>query len=208
MNNENEKQTKNVEGLKKKVHQSWYEDGLFEISFGICYLISSLVFLSPIIKFLPRSSNLSVVFLRLIVVSTIVAGTFLLIRKLKEKFVWSKAGYSVRRDYNPKMVLILAGVIFLFLAFYMLGLRFQSSKIATLFLGFVMFFVFIAQYIQAGKTKRFLLLSPIPLLIAVVSSLLGLTSGDSLFLMTYILGCTFLISGVIVYRDSSRKLTE
>jgi len=208
MNSENKKKSENMQDLKEKVHQSWYEDGMFEISFGICYLIASLIFLSPLIKFLPRSSRLSVIFLRLIVVSAIVAGTFWLIRKLKKNFVWRKVGYSVRRDYHPELVLVLAILSFLFLAFSMFGLHFLSSKIATFLLGFVMFFVFIAQYIQAGKIKRFLVLSPLPLLIAGVSSFLGVTWGDSLFLMIYILGCTFLVFGIIVYRNFKRTLRQ
>ncbi len=208
MNSENKKKSENMQDLKEKVHQSWYEDGMFEISFGICYLIASLIFLSPLIKFLPHSSRLSVIFLRLIVVSAIVAGTFWLIRKLKKNFVWRKVGYSVRRDYHPELVLVLAILSFLFLAFSMFGLHFLSSKIATFLLGFVMFFVFIAQYIQAGKIKRFLVLSPLPLLIAGVSSFLGVTWGDSLFLMIYILGCTFLVFGIIVYRNFKRTLRQ
>jgi len=117
MDNAKERKEENIEDLKKKVHQSWYEDGLFEISFGICYLIVGLMFVSPIMRFL-HGSRISIVFLRLIVVLAIVGGSFLLIRKLKEKVVWNRTGYSARRDYNPKMVLILAFVIFLFFGFY------------------------------------------------------------------------------------------
>ncbi len=207
MDNAKERKEENIEDLKKKVHQSWYEDGLFEISFGICYLIVGLMFVSPIMRFL-HGSRISIVFLRLIVVLAIVGGSFLLIRKLKEKVVWNRTGYSARRDYNPKMVLILAFVTFLFFGFYILDLSFLSSGISTLLLGLIMFFVFITQYVQAGKPIRFLILSPIPLLVAGINYILGLTPDDGLFLMIYILGCTFLISGVIVYMNFRRKLTE
>ncbi len=200
-----EKKSEKVEDLKKKVHRAWYEDGIFEIGFGMLYLIVGLVFVSPIMKFL-HGSRLSIVFLRLIVVLAIVGGISWLIRKFKEKVVWNKAGYSARRDYNPKMVLILAVVIFLFFGFYILDLSFLLSGISTFLLGFIMFFVFVAQYVQAGKPIRFLVLSPIPLLVAGVNYLLGLTPDDGLFLMIYILGCTFLISGVVVYVNFKRKL--
>lgn len=208
MSSLNEKKSEDIEDLKRKVHRDWYEDGIFEICFGICYLIVGLMFVSPTVKILPHGPRLSIVFLRLIVVLAIVGGSFGLMRKLKEKVVWSRAGYSVRRDYNPKVVLILVGVIFLFFGFYILDLRFLSSGISAFLLGFIMFFVFIAQYVQAGKAIRFLVFSPIPLLIAGVNYLLGLTPDDGLFLMIYILGCTFLISGVIVYTKFRRKLTE
>jgi len=206
MSGENEKQTEDVEDLKKKVHKDWYEDGIFEIGFGMLYLIVGLVFLSPGMKFL-HGSRLSMVFLRLVVVLAIVGGAFWLVRKLKEKVVWNRAGYSARRDYNPKTVLILTVVIFLFFGFYVLSFRSLSSRISTFSLGFMMFFVFIAQYIQAGKPIRFLVFSLIPLLVAGVNYFLGSTLDDGLFLMIYILGCTFLISGIIVYTKFKRKST-
>ncbi len=205
MNSAKERKGENVEDLKKKVHKDWYEDGMFEIGFGMLYLIVGLVFLSPGMKFL-HGSRLSMVFLRLVVVLAIVGGAFWLIRKLKEKVVWNRAGYSARRDYNPKTVLILSGVIFLFFGFYVLSFRFLSSGISTVFLGVMMVFVFIAQYIQAGKPIRFLVFSLIPLLVAGVNYFLGSTLDDGLFLMIYILGCTFLISGVVVYVNFKRKL--
>jgi len=201
-----ERKSENVEDLKKKIHRAWYEDGIFEIGFGILYLIVGLVFISPGMKFL-HGPRLSMVFLRLVVVLAIVGGIFWLIRKLKEKVVWSRLGYSVVRDYNPKMGLILAGVIFLFFGFYILDLRFLLSGISTFLLGFIMFFLFVAHYVQTGKTIRFLVLSPIPLLVAGVNYLLGSTLDDGLFLMIYIVGCTFLISGVIVYIKFKRKST-
>lgn len=208
MDSISEKKSENMQDLKKKVHRDWYEDGIFEICFGICYLIVGLMFVSPTVKILPHGPRLSIVFLRLIVVLAIVGGSFGLIRKLKEKVVWNRTGYSARRDYNPKMVLILAVVIFLFFGFYILDLSFLSSGISTLLLGFIMFFVLVAQYVQAGKPIRFLTLSPIPLLVAGLNYILGLTPDDGLFLMIFIFGCTFLISGVIVYTNFRRKLTE
>jgi hypothetical protein len=206
MNKAKQRRLENIEDLKKEVHRDWYEDGIFEICFGMLYLIVGLVFVSPNMKFL-HGSHLSIVFLRLIVLLAILGGTFWLIRKLKEKVVWSRLGYSARTDYNFKMVLILTVVIFLFFGFYILDLSFLSSGISTFLLGFIMFFVFVAQYVQAGKSIRFLVLSPIPLLIAGINYLLGLTPDDGLFLMIYILGCTFLISGVIVYVNFKRQLT-
>jgi len=208
MNGENEREADKVVNLKNKVFQTWVEDGMFEICFGVCLLIVGLVFLSPVIKFLPHSSRLSVVFLRLIVVSAIVAGTFWLIRKLKEKFIWSKVGYSVVKDYYPKSVWIVLSLIFLFLVFAVFSIRFLSNEITACLFGLVVSFGFVAEYIQAGKIKRFLFFSFLPILIAGVSSLLGVTWGDSIFLMIYILGCALLISGVIVYVNFRRKSIE
>jgi len=205
MSSAKEKKAENIGDLKKKVHKDWYEDGMFEIGFGMLYLIVGLMFISPGMKFL-HGPRLSMVFLRLVVVLAIVGGIFWLIRKFKERVVWNRAGYSARRDYNPKTVLILTVVIFLFFGFYVLSFRLLPSGISTFSLGFMMFFVFVAQYIQAGKPIRFLVFSLIPLLVAGVNYFLGSTLDDGLFLMIYILGCTFLISGVIVYVNFRRKM--
>jgi len=207
MNSENEREADKVVNLKNKVFQTWVEDGMYEICFGICCLVVSLVFTSPIVKILPHGSSLSVSFLHLILALAIVAGAFWIVRKLKEKFIWRKVGYSVIKDYYPKSVWIVLGLIFLFLVFAVFSIRFLSDEITVCLFGLVMSFGFVAEYIQAGKTKRFLFFSFLPILIAGVSSLLGVTWEDSIFLMIFILGCALLISGVIVYVNFKRKLT-
>ncbi len=208
MNIAREKKSENIEDLKNKVFQTWVEDGMFEICFGICYLSVGLVFASPFVKILPSGSRLGVAFLRLILASSIVGGTFWLIRKLKEKFIWREAGYSVIKDYYPKSVWVVLSLIFLFVGFAMFSIRFLSHEITIFLFGLVMSFAFVAEYIQAGRVRRFLLFSLLPILTVGVSYILGVTWGDSLFLMIYILGCALLISGVIVYMNFKRKSTE
>jgi hypothetical protein len=208
MDNTKEKKAENVEDLKNKVYRTWYEDGIFEICFGICCIVIGLIFLSPVIEFMPTISRLSKVFLHLVLALAIVGVTFWSIRKSKEKVVWRKTGYSVIKDYYPKSVWIILSLILFSFGFAVFSIRFLSNEITIFLFGLVMAFAFVAEYIQAGKIKRFLSFSFLPPLIAGGSSLLGVIWEDSIFLVVYILGCALLISGVIVYMNFRRKLTE
>ncbi len=208
MDSPNEEKAVNTGILKNEVCRSWYEDGMFEIGVGVLFLFIALGLYLGSRFGLPAHFNLIVKLLWSAAYIGLGFGTFWLVRKLKEKFVWRKVGYSVIKDYYPKSVWVVLSLIFLFVVFAMFSIRFLSNEITIFLFGLVITFAFVAEYIQAGKIKRFLFFSFLSILIAGVSSLLGITWRDSIFLMVYVLGCALLISGVIVYMNFRRKLTE
>lgn len=207
MNSYKEKKSENVQKLREKVNSSWYEDGMFEISFGVAMFFIGLGYFSPKIPFLPNTFP-AIFFSRIIFIVIGVSSFFWLNRKFKEKHVWGKAGYSIPSNDCSKSVKtsILAGFVFYLLA--LLGRRFLSSEVTILLTGSAIVFAYIALFFQSGKTRRFLAFSVLTLIIAGVTAILRIFYPQAIYLMLFILGCASFISGVIVYGKFRRKLTS
>jgi uncharacterized Tic20 family protein len=205
MDSSNEKNLKSIQNLKEKIKSAWYEDGMFEIGIGVLTLFVSFSYFIFRAKLLP-ANRLTRSFL-LCVMPLIGSIVYLwLMRKLKKKFVWDKTGYSVGRDNYSKSIWFFLCLSLLFLLFAVFSIRSLSSEITVLSFGFFLCFVYITQFFLAGRMKRFLIYSILPLVIACVYIFLGLPWDSSFYLMLFIIGCASIVSGIIVYRDFRRKL--
>jgi hypothetical protein len=208
----NEKKSENIQNLKGKVSRSWYEDGMFEISFGIFMLfISSGWFVNGsryLPQILPKHLYITVRFLWLLLLIGVILGFIWLTKKLKKEFVWSKVGYSVTKDSYPKSSRIFLILAFLFLFTAVFGTDLLSPKIRIIATGFGLCFAYIAQFFQAGRIRRFLVFSSFPPVIAVINSFLGFSWEQNLYLIIFVIGVASIISGMIVYKNFEKELTE
>ena len=201
----NDKNSESIQGLKEEVSRSWYEDGMVEISVGITLLFLSIALFLYGTK--PCRVLYDAIFVSAILTSLVV-GTLWLPRKLKGRFVWNKVGYSVVKDPYPKSVCVFLGLSLLCGAFFIFSIRFLSNEIAILSFGFVMFFALLSQFFQAGRMKRFLFVSFSPLFIAVISSFLRLSWQQSVEVAISAIGCVSILSGVIVYKNFNKEITQ
>jgi MFS family permease len=204
MDSSKQKKSGDIQSLKEDVTRSWYEDGMFEISIGITFVFAGLVFLGFKIKLLPRFLN-SIIFAIIIVILGLI-GSIWLPRKLKGKFVWRKTGYSIVKEPYPKSTLVFLGLSLLSGAFAVFGIRFISTEFAVFSAGFAFFFAYISQFFQAGRIKRFLFTSFIPLFAVGVCTLSGLSWEQSIAITFLVTGFVSLVSGIIVYGQFNRKL--
>jgi hypothetical protein len=178
---------------------------MFEIGFGVVSLFVGLMLLLYKIK-MPKVFYLVISPVTVIVV--VLICSYWLPRKLKEKFIWGKAGYSIGKDCLPNPAWVFLGLSLLSGVFAIVSFRFLSSDISILLIGFTMFFAFISQFFQAERIRRFLVLSVIPLFVAGGSILLDFSFKQSIDLMVFVIGFAFIVSGVIVYRRFVRKLSR
>jgi len=197
MDSYNEKKSENIKELKEEVTRRWYEDGLFEISIGITYLLLGSMIL--FYKMTPFRLLYTVIWI-LIYGTIAFIGGILLPRKLKAKLVWSKIGYSITKEYYPISFWVFLGLAFLSGALAVFSVAFLTSEVATLFFGGVFFFSGISQFFQAGGIKRFLYVSFIPLFAAGICALLGVFWKQSIVIIVFTVGCVSLIFGVGVYK--------
>jgi uncharacterized membrane protein HdeD (DUF308 family) len=87
----NKKSLEDVQKLKKKVNRCWWEDGISEILWGLCYLLvgSGDLFL----HLYGQHTSLKVVGTVMIVAG--VVATIFLLKYFKAKYVWSETGYAI-----------------------------------------------------------------------------------------------------------------
>jgi hypothetical protein len=208
MSREDQKKAVNTGILKNEVCRSWYEDGMFEIGVGVLFLFIALGLYLGFRFGLPAHFNLIVKLLWSAAYIGLGFGTFWLIRKLKEKLVWNKAGYSVIRDSYPKIsvVFLFLGLFFLFFSIY--GHRFLTPEIRILSTGTGLCFAFISQFYQAGKTRRLLFFCILPIFIAAVNIFLDVSWELNLYFQILIIGLALIASGSIAYREFKRNPTE
>ena len=208
MDNISEKKSESMQGLKREVARSWYEDGMFEISVGVLFLFIALGLYLGFRFGLPAHFNLIVKLLWSAAYIGLGFGTFWLIRKLKEKLVWDKVGYSVIRDSYPKIsvVFLFLGLFFLFFSIY--GHHFLTPEIRILSTGTGLCFAFVSQFYQAGKTRRLLFFCILPIFIAVVNIFLDVSWELNLYLQILVIGLALIASGSIAYREFKRNPTE
>ena len=201
------RQSANRNNLKEKVDRSWYEDGMFEICIGILFLFIVLGLYLGFKFGLPARFSLIVKLLWSAAYIILGFGAYWLIRKLKEKLVWDKAGYSLIRDSYPKVsvVFLFLGLFFLFLSIY--GYRFLIQPIRILSTGLGLCFAFVSQFFQAGKTRRFLLFCVLPIFIAAINISLDVSWELNLCLQILIIGLALITSGSIAYRAFKRNST-
>ena len=206
MDEVNEKNFESVQKLKEGVCKSWWNDGMFEISFGIVMFFIGLGYFVPKTPFLP-DTFLAISCARIILMVIGVLGFFWLNRKFKEKYIWGKTGYSVLANTCSKSVKISIFAGFLFYILAMLSRRFLPSEAIILLTGSAIVFACVSLFFQSGKAKRFLAFSVLPLIIAGVTSILRVFYPQAIYLMLLILGCVSLMSGFIVYMNFRGELT-
>lgn len=204
MSSLNEKKSENIQNLKKEVTRRWYEDGTVEISFGVTLLFLGLMIL--FYKMTPFRPLYTVIWI--LVYGTIVfVGSIKLPRKLKEKLIWDKVGYSITKEYYPISFWVFLGLSFLSGVLAVFSIVFFTSEVATLFFGGVWFFGAISQFFQAGRIKRFLYLSFFPLFVAVICALIGLFWKQSVGVIVFSVGCGFLFFGVKAYKTFKGEIS-
>ena len=206
-NDDKKRQSANRKDLKEKVDRSWYEDGMFEIGVGILFLFIVLGLYLGFKFGLPARFSLIVKLLWSAAYIILGFGAYWLIRKLKEKLVWDKAGYSLIRDSYPKIsvVFLFLGLLFLFLSIY--GHGFLNPPIRILSTGLGLCFAFVSQFFQAAKIRRFLLFCILPIFIAAANIFLDISWQLNLALQILIIGLALIISGSIAYRGFKRNST-
>jgi hypothetical protein len=197
MDDVSEKKSENMQDLKKEVTRRWYKDGLFEVSVGIvCLFLGLMVLFYRMAPFRPLYTVIWI-----LVYGTIVfVGSIWLPRKLKERLIWDKVGYSITKECYPISFWVFLSLAFLSGVLAVFSVAFLSSEVATLFFGGVWFFGSISQFFQAGRIKIFLYLSFVPLFVAGVCALLGLSWKQSIGVIVFAVGCVSLISGIVVYK--------
>jgi hypothetical protein len=204
MDSSNEKNLKSIQNLKNQVLKFRYEDGMFEISIGVWALFVNFCYFIFKAKLLPINRLTSSFLLCAVPLIGFIVYLWLM-RKLKKKLVWDKAGYSVCKNYYSKAIWFFLCLSLLFTLFAVLSIRFLSSEITVLSLGLFLCSAYITQFFQAERMKRFLMYSILPLLIAGINVFLGLPWYSSFCLMLFIIGCASFVSGTIVYRNFRRR---
>jgi len=192
-----------VNEIRKKVRRTWWEDGLEEIVWGAVLLFVSFGWFVLEAKMLSSNIYRVVQFLWAIIVIGCCFVGYWIHRKLKAKYVWKKTGYSIP-SYN-KLARVLLVVTFLFGGFLVFSYFLFSSRISVLFLGLAVFMGSLVTFSSSGL-KRFLVVGFFPLVIGIVGSIANLSLGTSLYLMVFVVGVVFLISGIRVYREFKKKV--
>ena len=186
-----------IETLKNRVKASWLEDGIWEILWGIWFLlVSGGAFLIYIYKESPA--------LKIAGLVMIIIGSFtpiLLWRRFRTKYSWAKGGYSIlRHKYSvPSGITITLGLL-AFFGYLFVGVHFKGFL-----LGMFIFFILLSIYFSSGL-KRFVIISAIPLLAGIIS-LLFKTPNEIIFnFMVFCpTGIALLISGLKAFREFERK---
>lgn len=207
MDSSKQKKSENIQKLRENVNRSWWEDGMFEISFGILMFFIGLGYFVPKIPFLP-DTFLAVFSSRIILIVIGVFGFFWLNRKFKEKFVWGKTGYSIPACAYSKSVKISISIGFLcylLALFALFSRRLPPSETAILSTGFAISLAYITLFFQSGRIRRFLLLSFLPIISAAIIALLKIFYQEGIYLMFFIIGSATVVSGIIVYEKFRRN---
>ncbi len=205
MSDPKENQQENIKDLKEKVARYGYQDGMVEISIGITYLFLGLMLF--FYKATPIRPLYAVIFV-LTCWGILFAGGIWLLRKLKGRFVWDKIGYSITRGSYPKTLWVFLGLSLLSAAFAVFSIRLFSPEITIASFGCCFFFGLISQFFQAGKIRRFLYISFVPLFAVGICILLGLFWKQSIVVMFISIGSVFIVSGVIVYKAFRGRYDE
>jgi hypothetical protein len=203
-----EEKSESIQGLKREVARRWYEDGMFEIGIGMLFLFIVLGLYLGFRFGLPSRFNLIVKLLWSIGYISLGFAACWLIRKLKEKLVWGKDGYSVIRDVYSEPVLIFMSLGLLFLLISVYSSQFLIEEVRLSLTGLGLCFAFVAQFFQTGKLKRFLLFCILPIFVALINILLDVSWKQNLYLEILIIGFALIVSGTIAYKRFKRKSPE
>jgi len=195
----NELNREKIETIKSRVRASWLEDGLWEILWGIWFLlVSGGAFLIYLYK---ESPALKIAGLAMIIIGSVTP--LLLWRRFRVKYSWTKGGYSILRHkyFAASGIAIVLGLL-TFFSYLFFGVLFKG-----VLLGLFIFFILLSIYFSSGL-KRFFIISVIPLLAGIIS-LLFKTPNEIIFNFTVFFptGIALTISGSIAYRAFKRNST-
>jgi len=196
----NEMNREKIETIKSRVRASWLEDGLWEILWGIWFLmVSGGAFLIYIYKESPA--------LKIAGLAMIIIGSFtpiLLWKYFRSKYSYPKGGYAVLRNkYTISSGIAVVVSLLSFLWYMFIGVHYKG-----VLLGLFLFCVLLAIYFSSGL-KRFAIASSIPLLAGIISLLFKSPNGIIFNFMVFCpTGIALLVSGAITYRNFKRKVTE
>ncbi len=205
MGDVSEKKSESMQDLKRGVARYGYQDGVVEISIGIiCLFLGLILFFYKAKPFRP----IYAVAFSLMSLGVLFVGGVWLLRKLKGKFVWGKTGYYITKGAYPKLFWVFMGLSLMAVVFAVLSVRSFSSEVTVFLFGFAMFFGLISQFFEAGKIKRFLCISFVPLFTAGICVLMGSSWKKSLVAVFLATGCVFLVSGIVVYKKFRGKYDE
>ena len=196
----NELSEEKIEAIKNRVKASWLEDGIWEILWGIWFLlVSSGAF---VIYLYRESSPLKITGAAMIVVGSITP--LLLWKYFRSKYSYPKGGYAVLRNkYNVSSgIAVVVGLL------SFLGYMFFSVQYKGALLGLFLFCVLLAIYFSSGL-KRFVIISSIPLFAGIISFLFKTPNEIiSNFMVFCPAGIALLISGLKAFRRFGREYEE
>jgi hypothetical protein len=189
-----------IETIKSRVRASWLEDGLWEILWGIWFLmVSGGAFLIYLYKESPA--------LKIAGLAMIIIGSFtplLLWRRFRAKYSWAKGGYSIlRHKYSAASGIAIALSLFSFFGYLLVGVHFKGFL-----LGMFIFFILLSIYFYSGL-KRFVIISSIPLSAGIISLLF---KNPNEIILNFIVFCptgiAILISGLKAFRAFRSRYDE
>lgn len=193
----NESKIEDMQRFKEKVRGSWLDDGIWEILWGIWFLVASSG--AFVIYLCKESLALKIAVLVMIVVGSIVSVLFW--KHFRTRYSWPKGGYAILR-HNYTMLSRIA-IIMILISFFVY--MFMETRFKGIFLGVCIFFIFLFLYSSSGS-KRFAVISSVPLLAGIIS-LLFKTPKEIVF--NFIIFCptgiALLVSGLKVFRGFRRK---
>ncbi|MEJ2567659.1 MAG: hypothetical protein P8Z50_02090 [candidate division WOR-3 bacterium] len=193
----NELNEEKIEAIKNKVKASWLEDGMWEILWGIWFLlVSSGAFVIYIHK---ESPALKIAGVAMIIIGSVTP--LLLWKYFRSRYSWSKGGYAILRNkYSvPSGIAVMTGLFSFF------GYIFLSTKFKGVFLGLFIFFIFLSLYFSSGL-KKFIVISSIPLLAGIISLLFKIPNEIIFnFIVFCPTGIALLIYGLKAFRGFQRR---
>jgi len=200
MNSLNKERIEHVKKLEEKVKSSWLEDGIWEILWGMWFLLASS---GAFVIYLYKESLV----LKIAVLVMIVAGSIasvLFWKYFRTRYSWPKRGYAIlRHNYTTLSRIAIIMILISFSVYMFMEMRFKG-----IFLGICIFFIFLFLYSSSGS-KRFAVISSVPLLAGIIS-LLFETPNEKIF--NFIVFCptgiALLISGLKAFRDFRRRYDE
>jgi hypothetical protein len=186
-----------IEALKGKVKASWLEGGIWEILWGIWFLlVSSGAFLIYLYK---GSPALKIAGAAMIIIGSVTP--LLLWRRFRAKYSWTKGGYSIlRHKYSAASGIAIVLGLLAFFGYLFVGVHFKGFL-----LGMFIFFILLSIHFSSGL-KRFVIISAIPLLAGMISFLFK-TPNEIIFnfMIFCPTGLALLVSGLKVFRDFRRR---
>ncbi len=189
-----------IETLKNRVKASWLEDGIWEILWGIWFLlVSGGAFLIYIYK---ENPVLKIAGAAMIIVGSVTP--LLLWKYFRSKYSWTKGGYAVlRHKYSvPSGITITLGLL-AFFGYLFVGVHFKGFL-----LGIFIFSILLSIYFSSGL-RRFVIISAIPLMVGIISIFF---KNPNEIILNFIVFCptgiAILISGLKAFRAFRSRYDE